>query len=268
MTVWCVRSWSTCATRTASGGATATMTTGIEQASDVVPARADEIAPDGDRDRRCGAASPPRPSSLLISAQLDDGQWLNVGMSVPEPSPRWALPSLLSMGVMAVALSLIVIFMVRRITRPMAQLAAAAESVGRGETVTPLARAGAARRPPGHPRVQPDARPPAAVRPGSHPDARGDQSRSAHPDHVVAAARRVRRGRGDPRQDPRDPRRDAAHDRGDARVRARGGGARGDAHGGSRGADREPVPGSRRDGHGRRVRRRRQDALPVPPARA
>ena len=40
-------------------------------------------------------------------------------MSVPDPSPRWALPSLLSMGVMAVALSLIVIFTVRRITRPM-----------------------------------------------------------------------------------------------------------------------------------------------------
>ena len=46
------------------------------------------------------------------------------------------------MGVMAVALSLIVILMVRRITRPMAQLAAAAESVGRGETVAPLAEQG------------------------------------------------------------------------------------------------------------------------------
>jgi signal transduction histidine kinase len=63
-------------------------------------------------------------------------------MSVPSPSPRWALPSLLSMAVMAVALSLIVILMVRRITRPMAQLAAAAESLGRGETVAPLAERG------------------------------------------------------------------------------------------------------------------------------
>ena len=63
-------------------------------------------------------------------------------MSVPDPSPRWALPSLLSMGVMAIALSLIVIFTVRRITRPMAQLAAAAESLGRGEAVSPLAEQG------------------------------------------------------------------------------------------------------------------------------
>ena len=63
-------------------------------------------------------------------------------MSVPAPSPRWALPSLLSMGVMAVALSLIVVVMVRRITRPLARLAAAAESLGRGETVLALAERG------------------------------------------------------------------------------------------------------------------------------
>ncbi|MGH6896231.1 MAG: ATP-binding protein, partial [Geminicoccaceae bacterium] len=111
---------------------------------DVVPARADEVGPDGDRDdRRRGLRRHHRAAqSLLISARLDDGRWLNAGMSVPAPSPRWALPSLLSMGVMAVALSLIVILMVRRITRPMAQLAAAAESVGRGETVAPLAEQG------------------------------------------------------------------------------------------------------------------------------
>jgi signal transduction histidine kinase len=63
-------------------------------------------------------------------------------MGVPTPSPRWALPSLLSMGVMAAALSLIVIVMVRRITRPMARLAVAAEGLGRGETVPPLAERG------------------------------------------------------------------------------------------------------------------------------
>jgi signal transduction histidine kinase len=112
-------------------------------ASEILPAGADEAARDGDRDRRRGLRQHHRgPSSLLISARLDDGRWLNVGMSVPEPSPRWALPSLLSMAVMAVALSLIVIFTVRRITRPMAQLAAAAESLGRGEAVTPLLEQG------------------------------------------------------------------------------------------------------------------------------
>ena len=110
----------------------------------LAPARASEVTPDGDADQR------PRhrrhhhrgPSSLLISARLDDGRWLNAGMNVWAPSPRWALPALLSMAVMAVALSLIVILMVRRITRPMAQLAAAAESLGRGETVPPLLEQG------------------------------------------------------------------------------------------------------------------------------
>jgi signal transduction histidine kinase len=116
----------------------------VAAAGEIVPARAPEVGPDGVD----GTRPPARrhrhrsPSGLLISTQLDDGTWLNVGMSVPSPSPRWALPSLLSMGVMAVALSLIVILTVRRITRPMAQLAAAAESVGRGETVAPLAEQG------------------------------------------------------------------------------------------------------------------------------
>jgi signal transduction histidine kinase len=110
----------------------------------IAPARAGEVTPDDDADER------PRhrrhhhrgPSSLLISARLDDGRWLNAGMNVWAPSPRWALPALSSMAVMAVALSLIVILMVRRITRPMAQLAAAAESLGRGETVQPLIEQG------------------------------------------------------------------------------------------------------------------------------
>ncbi|HZA66884.1 MAG TPA: ATP-binding protein [Geminicoccaceae bacterium] len=117
---------------------------GAPDAGRIAPARAGEVTPDRDADER------PRqrrhrhhgPSSLLISARLDDGRWLNAGMNVWAPSPRWALPALLSMGVMAVALSLIVILMVRRITRPMAQLAAAAESLGRGETVHPLLEQG------------------------------------------------------------------------------------------------------------------------------
>ncbi|MGH6887468.1 MAG: HAMP domain-containing protein, partial [Geminicoccales bacterium] len=116
----------------------------VAAAGEIVPARAHEVGPDGADSTRPPARRHRHrsPSGLLISTQLHDGTWLNVGMGVPSPSPRWALPSLLSMSVMAVALSLIVILMVRRITRPMAQLATAAESVGRGETVAPLAEQG------------------------------------------------------------------------------------------------------------------------------
>ena len=101
---------------------------------------------DGDRqwprDRRW--RHPRLPPNLVVSAQLDDGQWLNVGTRLPPPNSDWAMPALVAMGVMAVALSVIVIFMVRRLTRPMAELAAAAERLGRGETVPPVPERGPA----------------------------------------------------------------------------------------------------------------------------
>jgi signal transduction histidine kinase len=94
------------------------------------------------RDRRW--RHPRLPPNLLVSARLGDGQWLNVGTRLLQPSTDWAMPALVSMAVMAVALSVIVIFMVRRLTRPMAQLAAAAERLGRGEVVPPVPERGPA----------------------------------------------------------------------------------------------------------------------------
>jgi signal transduction histidine kinase len=82
------------------------------------------------------------PADLLISTRLDDGRWLNSGLAVPDPPPRWTLPTLIALAVSALALSLIVSLMVRRITRPMAALAGAAERLGRGETVPPLSESG------------------------------------------------------------------------------------------------------------------------------
>jgi signal transduction histidine kinase len=111
-------------------------------------ARADEVAAerdgwrrerDGWRQERGHRRLPP---DLVISTRLIDGRWLNTGLAVPDPSPRWALPSLIAMVVMAALLSLIVIVMVRRITRPMAALAAAAERLGRGEVVPAVAENG------------------------------------------------------------------------------------------------------------------------------
>jgi signal transduction histidine kinase len=80
--------------------------------------------------------------SLIASVQLVDGRWLNVETLLPRASPAAALPSLIGMGVMAVALSLIVVLMIRRMTRPMADLAAAAERLGRGEAVPPVPERG------------------------------------------------------------------------------------------------------------------------------
>jgi signal transduction histidine kinase len=87
---------------------------------------------------------PRLPPNLVISAQLGDGRWLNVGTRLPTPNSDWAMPGLVSMAVMAVALFVIVTFMVRRLTRPMAELAVAAERLGRGEAVPPVPERGPA----------------------------------------------------------------------------------------------------------------------------
>jgi signal transduction histidine kinase len=94
------------------------------------------------RDRRW--RHPRLPPDLVVSAQLGDGRWLNVGTRLPQPNSDWAMPGLVAMGVMAVALFVIVTFMVRRLTRPMAELAVAAERLGRGEAVPPVPERGPA----------------------------------------------------------------------------------------------------------------------------
>jgi signal transduction histidine kinase len=83
-----------------------------------------------------------RHMSLIASVQLPDGRWLNVETRFPGASTAAALPSLIGTAVMAVAISVIVGLMIRRMTRPMADLAAAAERLGRGEAMPPLAERG------------------------------------------------------------------------------------------------------------------------------
>jgi signal transduction histidine kinase len=83
-----------------------------------------------------------RHMSLIASVQLPEGRWLNVETRFPRATPAAALPSLIGTGVMAVAISVIVALMIRRMTRPMADLAAAAERLGRGEAVPPVPERG------------------------------------------------------------------------------------------------------------------------------
>lgn len=82
------------------------------------------------------------PLALTIAVHLADGRWLNAETLLPPPSPAWAWPSLVSMAAMAVAITLIVVLSVRRITRPMRGLAVAADGLGRGEDVPPLPERG------------------------------------------------------------------------------------------------------------------------------
>ena len=82
------------------------------------------------------------PVSLTLAIHLADGRWLNAATVLPPPPPGWARYTLTWLGVMAVAITLIVIVCVRRITRPMRALAEAAERLGRGEAVPPLPEVG------------------------------------------------------------------------------------------------------------------------------
>lgn len=79
---------------------------------------------------------------LAVSVRLPDQQWLNAETAFLPPPFTWAVPSLAAMATMALALTVIVIVMVRRLTKPMNRLAEAADRLGRGETVEPLREAG------------------------------------------------------------------------------------------------------------------------------
>ena len=82
------------------------------------------------------------PLSVLISMQLRDGRWLNLESGLAPPPFGWKLQALTWLALMGVAISGVVILMIRRITRPMAALASAAERAGRGEAIEPLPEIG------------------------------------------------------------------------------------------------------------------------------
>ncbi len=84
-----------------------------------------------------------RPATLILSVQLADGRWLDA-QTFAQPPPSWALPSLVTLGLSAILVALGVLLAVRRVTRPMTRLAAAADALGRGESTPPMAEAGPA----------------------------------------------------------------------------------------------------------------------------
>jgi len=73
---------------------------------------------------------------------MQDGRWLNLESGLSPQDVGWKLPALTWFGLMVLGLGMVVIIMIRRITRPMAALAAAAERAGRGEAIEPLAEVG------------------------------------------------------------------------------------------------------------------------------
>jgi len=88
------------------------------------------------------------PQAFVIAASasilLPDGLWLNVETSLEAPAQDLAVPTMVTFALSALFIVLVVIYTVKRITRPMNQLATAAESLGRGESVADLKETGPA----------------------------------------------------------------------------------------------------------------------------
>lgn len=106
-----------------------------------------------DRMAKGGEAMPPRPPAmrdfvgLTISVNFvprDGGgpRWLNMRTLVRTQPPTFEGLALVSVLTTAIVLVVIVVFTVRRTTRPLRELAGAAERLGRGEPIEPLAERG------------------------------------------------------------------------------------------------------------------------------
>ncbi len=71
------------------------------------------------------------PLVVALSVQLDDGRWLNMAASMNLQRSS-LLRIFITVGIMAIAIIIIIAFTVRRMTRPLQNLAVAAEQLGRG----------------------------------------------------------------------------------------------------------------------------------------
>ena len=77
------------------------------------------------------------PVGLTLSVALADGQWLN-GVLLARPPKVWGLRGLTAILLTVLAVSVVSILVLRRLTRPLGELAQAADALGRGEILPPL----------------------------------------------------------------------------------------------------------------------------------
>jgi signal transduction histidine kinase len=82
-----------------------------------------------------------KPEDLSLSIQMADGRWLNVATSY-RPPPGALIPLLVQLALTALASVVIIGLALRRVTRPLKELAVSAEKFGRGEELEPLRPSG------------------------------------------------------------------------------------------------------------------------------
>lgn len=78
-----------------------------------------------------------------VTVRLPDGEQVVFRTPAPQPGPPLPRQIFLELGVLTVVLAFVLFFMTRTITRPLSDLARAADAVGRGENLPPLKETGA-----------------------------------------------------------------------------------------------------------------------------
>ncbi len=84
----------------------------------------------------------PMSQSLRVSIKLKDGQWINLSSTIPESGSFWATSTVVSALLMAVAVLLLSIWVVRRLAAPLGALARASKRLGKNVDAPPLPEVG------------------------------------------------------------------------------------------------------------------------------
>ena len=80
--------------------------------------------------------------NLQVAVPLPDGQWLSFVTALPESGPSFSRQFLLSMGIMAIIILAVSVWVVRRVTAPLASLSTAAERLGNDLNAPPMPETG------------------------------------------------------------------------------------------------------------------------------
>ena len=112
-----------------------------ERSEEMIPPRRAKYWDERKRDRDYHRH---RPNLLFlnVSIQLNDGQWLNMQSATPKITPLLARRTAFLMSVSTLCVLIGIIFMVRRITRPIRKLSSASHRLGLGEKIEPLKEEG------------------------------------------------------------------------------------------------------------------------------
>ncbi len=79
---------------------------------------------------------------LQVAVPLSDGQWLSFATALPQGGTTFSRQFLLSMGIMAVIILAVSVWVVRRVTAPLAALSSAAERLGNDLNAAPMPETG------------------------------------------------------------------------------------------------------------------------------